>query len=87
MKQRRCNAGGSPGFTLLELLLALSLGTLLFALLLRLIGADLQLGSAMALRLSESSRQRRSLELIRDELGSAYGWMVDPPSPIVGLAA
>ena len=79
MKGRRCIAGGSPGFTLLELLLALSLGTLLFALLLRLIGADLQLGRAMALRLSESSRQRRSLELIREELGSAYGWMVDPP--------
>ena len=79
MKQRRCNAGGSPGFTLLELLLALCLGTLLFALLLRLIGADLQLGRAMALRLSESSRQRRSLELIREELGWAHGWMVDPP--------
>ena len=79
VKGRRCTAAGSPGFTLLELLLALSLGTLLFALMLRLIGADLQLGRVMALRLSESSRQRRSLELIREELGSAYGWMVDPP--------
>ena len=56
MKRRRCTAGGSPGFTLLELLLALSLGSLLFALMLRLIGADLQLGRVMALRLSESSR-------------------------------
>ena len=72
-------AGGSPGFTLLELLLALSLGTLLCALMLRLIGADLQLGRAMAVRLSETSRQRRSLELIREELGSAHGWMVNPP--------
>ncbi len=79
MKRRRCTAGGSPGFTLLELLLALSLGALLFALMLRLIGADLQLGRVMALRLSESSRQRRSLELIREELGLAHGWMVDPP--------
>ena len=79
MKRQRCKAGGSWGFTLVELLLALSLGTLLFALLLRLIGADLQLGRAMALRLSESSRQRRSLELIREELGWAHGWMVDPP--------
>ena len=79
MTRSRCKAADSPGFTLLELMLALSLGVLLFALLLRLIGADLQLGRAMALRLSETSRQRRSLELIREELGSAYGWMVDPP--------
>ena len=79
MIRGRLKPGRLAGFTLLELLLALSLGTLLFALMLRLIGADLQLGRAMALRLSESSRQRRSLELIREELGSAYGWMVDPP--------
>lgn len=79
MKRRRCKPEGSWGFTLVELLLALSLGTLLFAVLLRLIGADLQLGRAMALRLSESSRQRRSLELIREELGWAHGWVVDPP--------
>ena len=79
MTRSRSTAAGSPGFTLLELMLSLSLGALLFALMLRLIGADLQLGRAMALRLSESSRQRRSLELIREELGSAHGWMVDPP--------
>ena len=79
MKQGRCKPAGSVGFTLLELLLALSLGTLLFALMLRLIGADLQLGRAMAMRLSETSRQRRSLELIREELGLAHGWMVNPP--------
>ena len=79
MKPWRRQAGGSPGFTLLELLLALSLGTLLCALMLRLIGADLQLSRAMAVRLSETSRQRRSLELIREELGLAHGWMVNPP--------
>ena len=79
MKRSRSIAAGSSGFTLLELMLALAIGALLFALMLRLIGADLQLGRAMALRLSESSRQRRSLELIREELGSAHGWMVDPP--------
>ena len=79
MKRGQSNASSSAGFTLLELLLALSLGSLLFALMLRLIGADLQLGRVMALRLSESSRQRRSLELIREELGLAHGWMVDPP--------
>ena len=79
MQRGSCHPDGSAGFTLLELLLALSLGTLLFVLMLLLIGADLQLGRAMAMRLSESSRQRRSLELIRAELGSAHSWMVDPP--------
>ena len=79
MKRVHFNAGRSAGFTLLELMLALSLGTLLFGLMLRVIGADLRLGRAMALRLSESSRQRRSLELIREELGLAHGWMADPP--------
>ena len=79
MKHGQSNAGSSAGFTLLELMLSLSLGTLLFTLMLRLIGIDLHLGRSLALRLSESSRQRRSLQLIREELGSAYGWMVDPP--------
>ena len=79
MKPGRCQAGGSPGFTLLELLLALSLGTLLCALILRVIGADLQLGRRMAVHLSGTSRQRRSLELIREELGVAHGWMMNPP--------
>ena len=79
MKRRQCKPGGSQGFTLLELLLAFSLGTLLFALMLRLVGADLQLGRAMAVRLSETSRQRRSLELIREELALAHGWQVNPP--------
>ena len=70
---------GSRGFTLLELLLALSLGTALFALLLRLIGADLRLGTAMARHLQASGLQRRTLELIRDEVAIGQGWMVDPP--------
>ena len=69
----------AKGFTLLELMLALSLGSLLFALMLRLIGADLRLGQAMAQRLRETSRQQRSLELIREELSLAHGWMLDPP--------
>ena len=78
MKRGRCQAGNAPGFTLLELLLALSLGTLFCVLVLRLVGADLRLGRAMAVRLSETSRQRRSLELIREELGLSHGWMVNP---------
>ena len=79
MKRGRCQAGNAPGFTLLELLLALSLGTLFCVLVLRLVGADLRLGRLTAMRLSETSRQRRSLQLIREELGLADGWMVNPP--------
>ena len=67
------------GFTLLELMLALSLGSLMFALMLRLIGADLRLGQAMAQHWHETRRQQRSLELIREELALAHGWMLDPP--------
>ena len=70
MIHRRC----ARGFTLLELLLALTLGTALFALLLRLIGADLRLGSAMAERLQTKGLQRRTLELIKAEIATAQGW-------------
>ena len=66
------------GFTLIELLLSLSLGSLLFVVLLQLIGADLRLGSSMAGRLRESAQQRRTLQLIRDELAIGSGWEVDP---------
>ncbi len=77
--QRRKQFAYAFGFTLLELMLALSLGSLVFAVMLRWIGADLRLGQAMAVRLRESARQQRSLELIREELALAHGWMVDPP--------
>ena len=66
------------GFTLIELLLSLSLGSMLFVVLLQLIGADLRLGNSMASRLRESAQQRRTLELIRDELAIGSSWMVDP---------
>ena len=66
------------GFTLVELLLSLSLGSMLFVMLLQLIGADLRLGSSMAGRLRESAQQRRTLELIRAELAIGSGWQVDP---------
>ncbi len=66
------------GFTLVELMLSLSLGSMLFVVLLQLIGADLRLGSSMASRLRESAQQRRTLELIRAELAIGSGWQVDP---------
>ncbi len=67
------------GFTLLELMLALSLGVMVFGVLLNLIAGDLRLGGAMATRLRESARQRRTLELIRDELALGQGRMLEPP--------
>ena len=66
------------GFTLIELLLSISLGSMLFVVLLQLIGADLRFGRSMASRLRESAQQRRTLELIRDELAIGSSWMVDP---------
>ena len=68
------------GFTLIELMLSLSLGSILFVVLLQLIGADLRLGNSMASRLRESAQQRHTLELIRGELAIGSGWTVDPIS-------
>ena len=65
-------------FTLIELLLSLSFGSMLFVVLLQLIGADLRLGASMASRLRESAQQRRTLELIRGELAIGSSWTVDP---------
>ena len=67
------------GFTLLELMLALSLGVMVFGVLLNLIAGDLRLGGAMATRLRDSARQRRTLELIRAELALGQGRMLEPP--------
>ena len=80
MIKRLPETRAEKGFTLIELLLSLSLGSLLFVVLLRLIGADLRLGSTMASRLRESALQRRTLALIRDELASGSSWTVDPVS-------
>ena len=78
MIKRLPETRAESGFTLVELMLSLSLGSLLFVVLLQLIGADLRLGNTMASRLRESAQQRRTLELIRDELAIGSGWEVDP---------
>jgi prepilin-type N-terminal cleavage/methylation domain-containing protein len=78
MIKRLLKTRAESGFTLIELLLSLSLGSMLFVVLLQLIGADLRLGSSMASRLRESAQQRRTLQLIRDELVIGSGWEVDP---------
>ena len=78
MIKRLPETRAESGFTLVELMLSLSLGSLLFVVLLQLIGADLRLGNTMASRLRESAQQRRTLQLIRDELAIGSGWEVDP---------
>lgn len=66
------------GFTLVELLLAASLGSLLFGVLLQLLLGDLRLGAAMAARLQARSQQQRTLALLRAELAMAHGVDLDP---------
>ena len=78
MFKRLSETRAENGFTLIELLFSLSLGSLLFLVLLQLIGADLRLGNSMASRLRESAQQRQTLELIRGELAMGSGWEVDP---------
>jgi prepilin-type N-terminal cleavage/methylation domain-containing protein len=78
MIKRLPETRAEKGFTLIELLLSISLGSMLFVVLLQLIGADLRFGNSMASRLRESAQQRRTLELIRDELATGSGWTVDP---------
>jgi prepilin-type N-terminal cleavage/methylation domain-containing protein len=78
MIKRISETRAEKGFTLIELMLSLSLGSLLFVVMLQLIGADLRLGNTMASRLRESAQQRQTLELIRGELAIGTGWEVDP---------
>ena len=80
MIKRLPKTGAEKGFTLIALLLSISLGSMLFVALLQLIGADLRLGNNMASRLRESAQQRRILELICGELANGSGWEVDPVS-------
>ncbi len=77
MSQRILSKRAVAGFTLIELMLAISLGGVFFGVLMRLIGADLRLGSAMASSLRKSALRRRTLELIRDELAVASSWTLD----------
>jgi len=72
-------SSSAQGFTLVELLLALSVGTLMFGMVLRLMAGDLRLGSAMALHWREKARQRLSLELVREEVALGFGVVADPP--------
>jgi type II secretory pathway pseudopilin PulG len=68
----------AKGFTLVELLLAAGLGTVLCGALLQLLLGDLRLTGAMAQRLQARRQQQRALALIREEAELGYGVVADP---------
>ena len=77
--KRSKGSDGFDGFTLVELMLVISVGMVFVAMALGLITRDLSLGQAMAQRLRERGLQQRTLMLIKADLARGYGWLVDPP--------
>ena len=77
MKRSKGN-GVVDGFTLVELMLVISVGMLFVAMALGVITRDLSLGHAMAQRLRERGLQQRTLRLIKADLARGYGWLADP---------
>ena len=68
----------AAGFTLVELLLAAALGTLLCGGLLQLLLGDLRLSAALAQRLQARRQQQQLLTLIRAERDLGYGVIANP---------
>lgn len=68
----------AAGFTLVELLLAAAVGTLVCGGLLQLLLGDLRLSAAMAQRLQARRQQQQVLTLIRDERDLGYGVIANP---------
>ena len=66
------------GFTLVELLLAAALGTLVCGGLLQLLLGDLRLSAAMAQKLQARRQQQQVLTLIRAERDRGYGVIANP---------
>ena len=68
----------ATGFTLVELLLAAALGTLLCGGLLQLLLGDLRLSASLAQRLQARQQQQQVLTLIRAERDLGYGVIANP---------
>ena len=77
-QRSRFNNRPAMGFTLVEMLLAAGLGTVLCGALLQLLLGDLRLTGAMAQRLQARRQQQRALALIREEAELGYGVVADP---------
>ena len=68
----------AQGFTLVELMLAVLLGTFLCGVVFQLLFAETRQGGALAERLQLKQWQRRTLELVQGDLERASSWRVDP---------
>lgn len=75
---KRPHQHSALGFTLLELVVAAGLGTLLFSVFVQLLLGDLRLTGAMAHRLQARRQQQRTLALMRSEGELGYGLVADP---------
>ena len=78
---RSTNRSGA-GFSLLELLLASSLGLILFGVGMTLLMGDAKRSAAMAAALQGRRWQRRTLALIQADLARAASWQIDPEPSI-----
>ena len=73
-----CKPRSAQGFTLVELMLAVLLGTFLCGVVFQLLFAETRQGGALAERLQLQQWQRRTLELVQGDLEWASSWRVDP---------
>ena len=68
----------AQGFTLVELTLAALLGTFFCGVMFQLLFAETRHGGALADSLQLKQWQRRTLELLKDDLDRASKWQIDP---------
>ena len=73
-----CSSRSAQGFTLVELMLAALVGSLLCGLAFQLLFAETRQGGALAESLQLNQWQRRTLKLLKDDLERASRWQIDP---------
>jgi len=70
----------AQGFTLVELMLAALLGSLLCGVAFQLLFAETRQGGSLAESLQLKQQQRRTLQLVQGDLERASSWRIDPDS-------
>ena len=73
-----CRPRSAQGFTLVELMLAALVGSLLCGVVFQLLFAETRQGGALADSLQLKQWQRRTLKLLKDDLERASSWQIDP---------
>ena len=68
----------AQGFTLVELMLAALLGTFFCGVVFQLLFAETRHGGSLAESLQLKQWQRRTLQLLKDDLERASNWQIDP---------